>query len=81
MFMVGILKSMQWILLHEDSYLISSQGSVYICSFEETDQKIFCLSQYESIMACLSLEWQYLSAAANTNGDLDRMWFHLRKDS
>jgi hypothetical protein len=45
MFMVGTLKSMPRILLHEDSYLISSQGSVYIGKFEEADQKIFCLSK------------------------------------
>jgi len=68
MFMVGTLKSMLWILLHEDSYLISSQGSVYIGRLEETDQKIFCLSKCKSIMAYLSLEWQYLSAAGTHVG-------------
>jgi hypothetical protein len=57
--------------------LISSQGSVYICRFEETDQKIFCLSKCKSIMACLILEWQYLSAAGDTCGDLEWIWFHL----
>jgi hypothetical protein len=61
----------------KDSYLISSQGSVYICRFEEADQKIFCLSRRQSITACLSLEWQYLSAAGDTCGDLDQIWFHL----